>query len=127
MRLRDDDARAAVGPLVAAAAGVLGISPELVMSRNRSQLAVLARAAISHVLYIDRQWTMKAIGRALGRDHASIHHMVVKSERELRSGDRWFGEIVDAVRRTGFAQLGWQREMRPSWAVPRPLAGRRAA
>jgi hypothetical protein len=115
--------------LVAAAAGVLGISPESVMDHDRRQLQMMARTAVSHVLYIDRQWPVRTIAAAMNRDHASISHQLKRARGELRSEDRWFGEIVDAVRRTGFAQLGWQRETRASWAVPRPLvaAGRRAA
>ena len=130
MRLRDDDARAAVGPLVAAAAGVLGISPERVMSRDQAGLTVMARWAVAHVLYRDRQWSQAQIGQALDRDHSTIHTALRRAENGLRGQDRWFGEVVDAVRRTAFASLGPPPPTaRASWAVPRPLvaAGRRAA
>lgn len=83
--------------LVNAAAGYLGVAPELVTSTTATKTASLARHAVSYVLRKDGFYLIE-IGRFFVRNHTSIWHGVEKIDHLLQCGDPDTKRLVAHIR-----------------------------
>lgn len=57
------------------------------MSNSRKRSLVEARAAFSYA-FLERGYTLKAVGKALNKDHTTIMHLRSKFEAEVSQSDR---------------------------------------
>jgi len=75
-----------VQELVRQAARAMGVTPDAIYGPRREQAIVEARWAVIARLY-EQGWGLVDIGRALGRDHSSIHHALQRIEPRMRMNE----------------------------------------
>ena len=61
----------------------LGISKELILSKDRSREVVLARMYLTHLLR-ENGFSFSYIGRIINREHTSVMHLFRKAENDAR-------------------------------------------
>jgi len=81
--------------IVAAAAALWGVKPELIVHRTRAAVVVDPRMAVMWLLRREG-WTLTEIAAAMRRHHGSVHHAVLRVERRCEV-DPEYRRLVHAL------------------------------
>jgi chromosomal replication initiation ATPase DnaA len=89
--------------IVEACASEHGTHVAHVLGRSREGRAVRARFSAYLLLRRRLGWSYPMVGRALGRDHSTVHHGTMQAIRWLQSSEQY----RELVTRIGLVLDGW--------------------